>query len=65
VSNHDSCPTVLKDRMALLGIEIHVSTLPPVVSSPWTEWLTCPHGTKFWYEPTTDQRAAWARDGVT
>jgi hypothetical protein len=62
--NHAECKGFLRGQMAELGIEIVVSTAPPLVPSPWTEHMVCPHGTTFYYEPTSEQRAAWVRDGV-
>jgi hypothetical protein len=51
--------------MAAMGVEITVSTVPPLVAGPYTtDGFTCPHGVTFWIEPTGEQIAAWARDGV-
>jgi hypothetical protein len=58
------CADVLRDGMAEFGCEITVSTAPPLVFSVWTECFTCPHGVRYYIEPTSEQRAAWARDGV-
>lgn len=68
--NHAGCATFLKTRMRLLGADVTVSDLPPLVQSPYNRpgdgngSLTCPHGITFYFEPTGDQIAAWARDGV-
>lgn len=62
---HASCPQTLRDMMAADGIEITVSTAPPLVQSPYgATGFQCPHGTTYWIEPTGDQIAAWAREGV-
>lgn len=42
-------------------VDIHVTTAPPVVPSPWTAAVTCPHGTTFYMEPTGEQLAEWSR----
>lgn len=45
--------------------EIVVSTLPPIVESPYGEnCYECPHGVDYWIEPTGDQVAEWNREGV-
>jgi hypothetical protein len=62
---HSECPNVLLQGMVDLECEVTVSPFPPLVRGPYTtEGFTCPHGTTFWVEPTGDQIAAWARDGV-
>lgn len=61
---HDCSPT-LKDGMARMGIEVTVSTLPPVVPGPYTtDPFTCPHGVTYWIEPTGEQIAQWVAGGV-
>jgi len=63
--NHADCAAFLKQSMADLGIEMTVSTLPPIVESPYEDLgLTCPHGVRFYGEPTSEQIAQWAADGV-
>lgn len=44
--------------------ETVVSTAPPLIDNGWTHAYECPHGVVFYMEPTTDQQAEWARDGV-
>ena len=62
---HATCENELTTRMAAMGVEITVSTVPPLVAGPYTtDGFTCPHGVTFWIEPTGEQIAAWARDGV-
>lgn len=58
----EACKQVVLDLIA--DIEVTVTTAPPLIPSPWTQAFTCPHGVKFYLEPTSDQRATWARDGV-
>lgn len=61
----DCCRKFLIDHYAAMGIEVAVSDLPPIVSTPYEPLnLRCPHGVKWYAEPTSDQQAAWARDGV-
>lgn len=63
----DQIRTVLADIAQKSGrpIEVHVSTAPPTVNSPYTSVPhCCPHGVAYWIEPTRDQIAAWTRDGV-
>jgi len=59
------CRQFLIERYAAMGIEIAVSDLPPVVPTSYEPLnMCCPHGVKWYAEPTSDQQAAWARDGV-
>ena len=44
--------------------EITVSTAPPLVKNPFTEGYTCPHGTTYWIEPTSEQIAKWHAEGT-
>lgn len=61
----DECWREIRDRMAAMGVEITVTTQPPLVAGPYTaEPLECPHGVTYWFEPTGEQIAAWVRDGV-
>jgi len=64
-SNHDDCPEYLR-RMALVaGTAVTVSTEPPIVTGPYTtDPFVCPHDVKYWVEPTGEQIAQWAKDGV-
>ncbi len=63
--NHVDCAGFVRDTMAGLGAEVTVSTAAPIVVSPFgANGFECPHGVAFWVEPTGEQRAAWARDGV-
>ena len=63
--DHSGCAGVLKDEMASMGVEITVRTVRPLVAGPYTtDPHICPHGTRFWIEPTGEQIAAWAANGV-
>lgn len=63
--SHTQCPNELRDRMAAMGVEITVSTSPPLVAGPYTtDGFTCPHGTTYWIEPTGEQIASWRQDGT-
>lgn len=61
---HKQCPKVLRQELAKLGCEVTVSAAPPLVMNPYVDSMRCPHGTVYYFEPTSDQIAAWARDGV-
>jgi hypothetical protein len=42
-----------------------VTAIPPIVPSPYEPLnLTCPHGVAYYAEPTSEQIAQWAADGV-
>lgn len=63
--NHDDCPDFLASGAASLGVDITVSVYPPLVKGPYTApGFTCPHGVKFWIEPTGEQIAQWVKDGT-
>jgi hypothetical protein len=56
---------VLRAGMTALGADVTVSTRPPLVAGPYTtDPFTCPHGVSYWMEPTGEQIARWARDGI-
>lgn len=55
------CRQQLLTLFAERGIEMAVSALPPLVPSPYEDLgLRCPHGTRWYTEPTSDQQLAWA-----
>lgn len=55
---HAQCASVIKDGMTRLGCDVTVSTLPPIVTSPYEDLgLICPHGVRFYAEPTSEQIA--------
>ena len=63
--NHTECAAFLKQGMRDLGCDVTVSTEPPLVDTGYEQFeCICPHGTAYWLEPTSEQRAEWARDGV-
>lgn len=59
---HTDCAQHLRQVMAAGGVEVTVRAANPLIPTPWTQGMTCPHGTTFWYEPTSDQRATWNRE---
>jgi hypothetical protein len=59
----DTCANFLHRMAADDGVEIHVSTVPPLVEGIYTTGsFTCPHGITYWIEPTGEQIARWVRD---
>jgi hypothetical protein len=63
--NHADCPEYLTSTAFSLGTEVTASPYPPIVHGPYTAPpLICPHGVKFWVEPTGEQIAQWAKDGT-
>jgi len=55
-----TCAAFLKAQAAENGLDVHVSTQPPIVAGPYTtEPMVCPHGTAYWIEPTGEW-IAWA-----
>ena len=69
---HERCPGRFMEMWAVAcrmagaqtTSEITLSTEPPLVDNPYTAAMKCPHGVTFYIEPTSDQIAQWARDGV-
>jgi hypothetical protein len=59
----DECRKELVATLARLGTEITASHLKPLVIHQFVQAITCPHGVVWWYEPTSDERAAWIREG--
>jgi hypothetical protein len=56
---HD-CAEFLKNKATGHGLDVHVSTQPPIVAGPYTtDPFMCPHGTTYWIEPTGEW-IAWA-----
>lgn len=67
MSDHEQCREGVRADMAQIGIDVAVSTAPPIIVGPMdVQGYTCPHGTTYWYwrEPTGEQVAQWRRDGV-
>ena len=55
------CRVQLLTLFADRGSEMVVSAQPPLVPSPYEDLgLRCPHGTRWYTEPTSDQQLAWA-----
>lgn len=64
-ADHADCPAHLRGKAAALGLDVTVSTAAPMVAGPYTvDPFVCPHGARYWIEPTGEQIARWARDGV-
>lgn len=61
---HTTCRQELATRLAGMGLEVTISTEQPLVVGPYTQGMTCPHDVTYWFEPTGEQIAQWARDGV-
>lgn len=65
IPDHVDCPRVIVEGFAEKGGEVTVSTARPLAMGPYSgEGFLCPHGTAYWVEPTGDQIAQWAKDGV-
>jgi adenosine deaminase len=63
---HTNCRQFVYDKFAAMGFDITVTTDRPLVIGPYTtEGVVCPHGVSFWPEPTGEQIAQWAKDGVS
>jgi hypothetical protein len=61
----DGCAEVLRAVFRDQGVEAHVTSTPPLIQSPYKELaMRCPHGVKWYAEPTSEQIAAWAKAGV-
>lgn len=61
----EACRNVVRSAMADLGVEVTVSTAPPIIDTPYdSSPMICPHGTTFYLAPTSEQIAKWAADGV-
>lgn len=60
------CRELLIHMFADLGIEVAASPWQPWMQpTPWEELsMSCPHGIRWHAEPTSDQQAAWVRDGA-
>ncbi|MES2211010.1 MAG: hypothetical protein V4515_12660 [Chloroflexota bacterium] len=63
--NHEDCAGWMKAQFLELGADVTVSTVPPPIKTVYEQDpFVCPHGTVFYHEPTSEQIAEWARDGV-
>lgn len=57
----DLIDTMRKDH----GTEVTVTTAAPLMRGAYTQPpFICPHGTRWYMEPTGEQIAQWAKDGV-
>lgn len=61
-----NCDSTLIDKMRVEhATEITVTTAEPLVRGPYTQdAFICPHGVRWWMEPTGEQIALWAAGGV-
>jgi hypothetical protein len=65
MAEHSSCRDTLEASFRARGIDAHVTAIPPIVPSAYEPLnLTCPHGVAYYAEPTSEQIARWAADGV-
>lgn len=63
--DHSECLDRLRRGIAEQGFDVTLSIKPPVVIGAYTvDPLVCPHGIRFWLEPTGEQIAEWAAEGV-
>lgn len=63
--SHKVCPRLLRDVLAAGGCEVTVSTCRPLVDGLYTtDPYVCPHGVRFWVEPTGEQIAQWAANNT-
>lgn len=61
----EDCAGHLHRGMAEQGIDITITTQPPLVHGPYTvAGFVCPHQVSYWMEPTGEQIAKWAKDGA-
>lgn len=64
-TTHSECREYVRLTMAELGCDATVSTAPPLAEGEFENaGFICPHGTTYWLQPTGEQVAKWARDGV-
>lgn len=61
--DHRECARFLKGLFIAKDIDVTVSELPPLVATGYEALnMHCPHGVMFYAEPTSEQRAVWARE---
>jgi hypothetical protein len=64
-TDHAGCREQLREQAATLGLDVTVSTAPPLVVGPYPPGgFRCPHGITYWIEPSGEQIAQWHRDGT-
>lgn len=59
------CAELLRRLLKDLGADAHVTHVPPILPPRYKAFaMRCPHGVVWHAEPTSEQEAAWVRDGV-
>lgn len=59
------CGDLLRAYYVEAGVDAHVTTTPPIVPPLYEPLdMRCPHGVLWYAEPTGDQIAKWAKEGV-
>jgi hypothetical protein len=65
MGEHSGCRDTLEAFFRAQGIDAHVTAVPPIVESRYEQLnMSCPHGVAHYAEPTSEQVARWAADGV-
>ncbi len=60
-----SCAQDLRGLAMRDGVDIVISTQPPLVRGPYTtDSFVCPHGVEYWIELIGEQIVQWMKDGV-
>jgi hypothetical protein len=63
--DHADCLTELRNAFVGQHLDVTISTKPPVVLGPFTlAPFVCPHGVRYWAEPTGEQLAAWVTNRI-
>lgn len=61
----EECRAVLLEGFAKMGVEATVTLEPPIVPPRYEALdMRCPHGRLWFAEPTSEQIAKWAAEGV-
>lgn len=64
--DHAGCRGWVREQFGAMDCDVTVSTAAPLVVTAYDQTpFVCPHGTVFHIAPTSEQIAAWTRDGVT
>ena len=64
-TEHEGCAAFLRAKYAEIGIDAHVTEVPPLIATAYDQRpFICPHNVRLYHAPTSEQIAAWARDGV-
>jgi len=59
------CRGLVLRLLRLRGVDAHVTHVPPLVRTPYKPLdMRCPHDVLWYVEPTSEQIAEWAREGV-